>query len=209
MSKRHTFEEILSAEFKWPMDGDTLFVEADEPTENALIADNDFTRLVLMIEGYRRAADLAVARSHEQSSDRDFLVYPIIFNYRQFIELSLKYQLATHGSEVGIAPNWNTHNLESLWQEFQQMLDSYGNPDPDSADPIVAAAVAQFAKIDPKSDAYRYPVDQKGNVLPMAFAATHLENLGDVMTKIANYFTGCDGYLSALRDSSPPGESGC
>jgi hypothetical protein len=42
----------------------------------------------------------------------------------------------------------------------------------------------------------------------MTFAATQLDNLGDVMTKIANYFTGCDGYLSALRDAAPPAESG-
>jgi hypothetical protein len=125
---------------------------------NALIAENNFTRLVLMMEGYKRA-DLAVAHSRERTSDRDFLVYPIIFNYRQFIELSLKYQLATHGREVGIAANWNTHNLESLWQEFQQMLDSYGNPDSDSADP----SSPQQSRSLPRSIPNRTPIATGGS----------------------------------------------
>lgn len=198
MSKRHMFEEILNSEFRWPMDGDAPFIEAVDPLQNALIADDDFTRLVLMIDGYKRAADLSVAHCVEHRIDRDFLVYPIIFNYRQFIELSLKYQLATFGHRVGIPANWNTHKLDVLWQEFHEMLERFGTPDPDEADHIIATVVAQFAKIDPRSDAYRYPVDQKGNPLPMAFAATHLENLADVMDAVGGYFTGCDGYLSSL-----------
>lgn len=199
MSKRHIFEEILNSDFRWPMEGDTPFVEAENSMENALIAEDDFTRLVLMIDGYKRAADIAVAHCAECPADRDFLVYPIIFNYRQVVELSLKYQLATYGGPVGIDANWNTHRLDRLWENFASLLDRYGTPDPDEADPVVASVVAQFAKIDPRSDAYRYPVDQKGNPLPITFAATHLANLADVMQAVAGYFSGCDGYLSNLH----------
>lgn len=202
MSKRHVFEDILNSEFRWPMEGDTPFIEADDPMDNALIAEDDFTRLVLMIDGYKKAADVAVVHCAENPADRDVLVYPIVFNYRQFIELSLKYQLATYGRLVDVDANWKTHKLEVLWDDFERMLDRYGTVDPDSADPIVAFVVGQFAKIDPKSDAYRYPVDQKGNPLPVAFAATHLDNLADVMLKVAGYFSGCDGYLSDLSGAA-------
>lgn len=208
MSKRHTFETILESEFRWPMTGDDPFVEAENPMNNAHIAHDDFTRLVLMIDGYKRAADLAVAHCAGNRADRDSLVYPIIFNYRQFIELSLKYQLATFGHHVGIPANWKTHRLDILWQDFRQMLGHFGTPDPDGADPIVETVVGQFAKIDPKSDAYRYPVDQKGNPLPMALAATHLDNLADVVNAVAGYFTGCDGYLSHIIGAQPLGEQG-
>ena len=146
MSKRHVFEDILNSDFRWPMEGDTPFVEAADPMDNALIAKDDFARLVLMTDGYKRAADIAVAHCAEHPVDRDFLVYPIIFNYRQFIELSLKYQLATHGRPVEIEANWNTHKLEDLWQGFEKMLERYGTPDPDEADPVVASVVAQFAE---------------------------------------------------------------
>jgi len=203
MSKKHVFEEILNSEFRWPLAGDAAFVEAENPMDNASIAEDDFTRLVLMIDGYKQAADLAVRHCAEVRGDRNVLVYPIIFNYRQFIELSLKYQLATHGGPVGIEANWSTHKLDRLWGDFERMLELYGTPDPDEADPIVASVIAQFAKIDPKSDAYRYPVDQKGNPLPVALAATHLPNLSDVMQAVAGYFNGCDGYLSDLRGAMP------
>lgn len=197
MSKRHVFEEMLNSEFRWPTKGDQPFVEASEPIDNAMIAENDFTRLVHMIDGYKFAADLAVAHCNEYGSERDILVYPIVFNYRQFIELSLKYQIATYGKLANIGPVWNTHKLDDLWDHFQKILDAYGTSDPDEADSTVSYVIAEFSKIDPKSDAYRYPVDRNGAPLPMAFAATHLENLSDVMNAVAGYFTGCDGYLSS------------
>ena len=68
------------------------------------------TRLVLMKDGYKTAADLMVEAAASDRLSRDTLVFPIIFNYRQFLELSLKYQLATFGPEVGIKPNWKSHD---------------------------------------------------------------------------------------------------
>jgi hypothetical protein len=199
MSKRHVFEELLDTEFRWPVAGDRPFVEATEQADNAVIAEDDFTRLVLMMEGYKRAADLAVNHASGDRFDRDMLVFPILFNYRQFIELSLKYQLATHGRRVGIDANWKTHDLAILWASFRDRLERFGTPDPDEADPVVESVVLEFAKIDPGSYSNRYPVDRQGNALPIAYGAMHLENLADVMKAVAGYFTGCDGYLSDLR----------
>lgn len=199
MSKRHVFESLLDSDFRWPMAGDSAFVEGVEAVDNATIAEDDHTRLVLMTDGYKKAADLAVIYCEEHPGDRDFLVYPIIFNYRHFIELSLKHQLATHGPSVDVEPNWHTHDLAKLWDDFSEMIERYRIPDPDDADAVVQAVVAEFAKIDPKSDAYRYPVDQKGRPLPIAFASTHLANLADVMDAVGGYFDGCDGYFSACK----------
>jgi hypothetical protein len=199
MSKRHVFESLLDSDFRWPMAGDSAFIEGGEAIDNATIAEDDYTRLVLMTDGYKKAADLAVIHCIDHPADRDFLVYPIIFNYRHFIELSLKHQLATHGPSVGAEPNWHTHDLAKLWEAFSEMVDRYQIPDPDDADAVVQAVVAEFAKIDPKSDAYRYPVDQKGKPLPISFASTHLANLADVMDAVGGYFDGCDGYFSASK----------
>ena len=41
MSKRHVFEDIFNSEFRWPMEGDTPFIEADDPIDNAVIAEDD------------------------------------------------------------------------------------------------------------------------------------------------------------------------
>ncbi len=202
MTKRKTFEKILNADFRWPKKGDRPFVEADDPYDNANIANDGFTRLVLMIEGYKRAADLMIAEAVSDRRSRAMLVFPIIFNYRQFLELSLKYQLATFGPAVGIAPNWHTHDLADLWSEFLALLEFYGTEDPDDADPVVGEIVLEFAKIDPRSYSYRYPVDRQGRPVPVAHGDLHLATLADVMEAVAGYFAGCDGYLSSLSDAS-------
>lgn len=199
MAKRRTFEADLNTEFRWPTQGDHPFVVAAEPFENANIADNEFTRLVLMKQGYKSAADLMVQATVNDRGMRDTLVFPILFNYRQFLELSLKYQLATFGPTVGIEPNWRSHNLARLWSEFLEILERYGTEDPDDVDPIVGQVILEFAKIDPRSDSYRYPVDQAGRALPIAYSDLHLPTLADVIDGVAGYFSGCDGYLGSLR----------
>lgn len=198
MAKRKTFEEILNTEFRWPRQGDKPFVVADDPFDNANIADRSFTRLVLMTDGYKKAADLMVEATTNDRYARDTLVFPIIFNYRQFLELSLKYQLATYGRGAGIGPNWKTHDLSTLWSGFLDMLDRYGTEDPDDVDPVVGEIVLEFAKIDPSSYSYRYPVDTKGNPIPVSYSDLHLPTLADVMNAVAGYFSGCDGYLDSL-----------
>lgn len=201
--KRRVFEEVLQTEFRWPTAGDVAFVAAVDPADNANVAGDGFTRLVLMMEGYKKGGDLMVASATAEPSERDFLVSPIIFNYRQFVELSLKFMLATYGPTVGVEPNWHSHDLAVLWRDFAQLLERYGTSDPDDADPVVAAVVAEFAKIDPGSYSHRYPVDTKGNPLPLAITDLHLPTLADVMNAVAGYFTGCDAYLTELMGASP------
>ena len=135
------------------------------------------------------------------SFDRDALVYPIIFNYRQFIELELKYLIATYGLTVGVEANWKSHKLEDLWKAFTDVLDRYGSEDPQGTDPVVARIVAEFAKVDPRSFSYRYPVDTQGNPIPIAHEELDLAVLADVMKALEGYFSGCDGYLDHLQSA--------
>jgi hypothetical protein len=198
MAKRKSFEDILKTEFRWPAQNDKPFIVTDDPFDNANIAEDGFTRLVLMTDGYKTAADLMVKAAARDRLSRDTLVFPIIFNYRQFLELSLKYQLATFGPEVGIDPNWNSHDLAKLWAEFLAMLEHYGTKDPDEVDPVIEEIVLEFAKIDPGSYSHRYPVDRQGKPVPVAYSDLHLATLADVMNGVGGYFSGCDGYLSSL-----------
>ncbi|MFG6510623.1 MULTISPECIES: hypothetical protein [unclassified Sulfitobacter] len=202
MAKRKTFEAILNSEFRWPSPDDEAFSVADDPSENATISDDGFARLVLMTEGYKRAADLMVEAAAGDNLSRDTLVFPIIFNYRQFLELSLKYQIATFGPAVGVEPNWTSHDLAKLWAEFLAIMERFGTADPDEVDPVVERIILEFAKIDPGSYSYRYPVDRKGNPVPVAYPDLHLPTLADVMQGVAGYFTGCDGYFRSLLDAS-------
>lgn len=203
MGKKKSFEELLESDFRWPAPGDRPFVVHDDPHKNANIAENGLTRLVLMIDGYKRAADLMVEESERDQRARDILVFPIIYNYRHFLELSLKHQLATFGPTVGIEANWRTHQLEKLWESFCTMSERYGTPDPDEAEPIVGEIVLEFAKIDPGSFSHRYPVDRNGTPVPLAVHDLHLPTLADVLEAVSAFFSGSDGFFDNLKNAGP------
>lgn len=203
MTTEPSFEALLNREFRWPQVGDRPFTQSLRWQDNAYIDPHGHGRFVMMMTGYKMAADLMVERAAASRSDRDALVYPIIFNYRQFVELSLKYFIATYGHTVGIEAIWTSHDLGSLWKAFMEVLEGYGHGDPEGADSVVAGIVAEFAKVDPGSFSYRYPVDRKGNPIPIAHHELDLAVLADVMKALDGYFTGCDGYLDHLQSAGP------
>lgn len=199
MSDGSKFESLLDREFRWPRKGDRPFIQSASRQHNALIEPSAHGRLVMMMAGYKRAADLLVECGEADRFDRDALVYPIIFNYRQFIELSLKHLIATYGPAVGIKAIWNKHDLSELWKAFTKLLDGYGCQDVEETDPVVAEIIAEFSKVDPASFSYRYPVDTKGNPIPITHEELDLKALADVMHALEGYFTGCDGYFDSLQ----------
>lgn len=203
MTEENAFKSILTSEFRWPKAGDRPFTQSQNWQDNAYIDPHGHGRLVMMMTGYKRAADLMVERAILDNVDRSYLVYPIIFNYRQFIELSLKYLISTYGHTVGVDAIWNTHDLGDLWNALMAILDGYGHQDVDGTDPTVAQIVAEFAKVDPKSFSYRYPVDIKGRPIPITHSELDLAALADVMKALDGYFSGTDGYLDSLQSAGP------
>jgi hypothetical protein len=203
MSDVSKFEGFFSGEFRWPSQGDRPFIKSTNWKNNAEIEPHPHGRLVMMTTGYKMAADLMVKHAATDRFDRSALVYPIIFNYRHFIELSLKYLISTYGHTVGIEAIWNSHKLEQLWKAFMDVLNGYGCQDVEQTDPIVEEIVAEFAKIDPASFSYRYPFDIKGNPIPIEYDELDLEVLADVMKALQGYFDGCDGYLDNLQSADP------
>ncbi|MBN9585727.1 MAG: hypothetical protein J0G34_10060 [Afipia sp.] len=197
------FADILNREVRWPKQGDRAFTESDEWQQNARVTKGVHSRLVIMMTGYKKAADLLVEKSQRSGYDRDTLVYPIIFMYRQFIELELKYLVSTYGSRVGVTANWKSHDIAFLWSEFVKVLTAYGVNDPDQTDSVVRSIVAEFAKVDPGSYSYRYPVDIHGREIPLGVEVLNLQALKDVMDGVGAYFTGADGYLDHLDGAGP------
>lgn len=197
------FESLLRTDFRWPTEGDAPFVQSENWEQNAYIHRFGHGRIVMMMTGYKMAADLMVAHIALRRHDADALVFPVVFNYRQFIELSLKYLIVTYGHTVGIAAKWNTHDLKTLWETFLQVLNGYGHDDTEDTDKVVEHIILEFAKVDPGSFSYRYPVDSKGNLVALAHQELDLHRLADVMNGLDGYFSGCDGYLDALQGAGP------
>ena len=196
-------DAILRQPFRWPKAGDKLFAPAAEWHGNAVIAHHPDSRLVLMMTGYKKAGDVLVREAMDDRAVRDVLVFPIIFNYRQFIELSLKYILSAYGPSVGIAAIWDSHSLAKLWAEVLKVFEGYGARDGDGTEQAVGELIAEFDKVDPRSFAYRYPVDTRGHPTDIAFEQVDLSALADVIGGLDGFFTGCDGYLDRMRSAGP------
>jgi hypothetical protein len=192
-----------TTDFRWPTKGDRLFTQAENRHENAEIKGQVHNRLVMMFMGYKFAADLMVEHSNLGNYERAVLVYPVVFNYRHFIELALKYIIATYGRTIGVKPNWKTHDLGTLWKTFLQILDGYGCEAPDGTDEVMSAIIAEFAKVDEKSFSFRYPVDQQGRKISLGHEELDLNALADAMNGVEGYFIGTDGYLDNLQNAGP------
>ena len=202
MGKRKAFEAALSSDFRWPKKGDTPFAASPDRDRNTTVESSQFLRPHQIKAGYLHAANSLVQQTQEHPKKRETLVFPIIFSYRQYIELSLKYLIDDFGAMVGVNANWTTHDLARLWHMLENILEEYGTSDPDKADQVVRKIIAQFAKVDPQSYSYRYPVDTRGQEIPTAIEELDLEVLADVMKGVESYFNGCQDYLDHLVSSA-------
>lgn len=199
---RIDFTEILNLGLRFPKEGDTLFKPSSAWMGNATLADRKFSHLVLMTDGYKKGADTLVAKASSDRGLRDFLVYPVVFCYRHFVELSLKYIIASHGPTVGVQPNWTTHSLEELWTTTNKVLDGFG-VEKDEMHAAVCACIEELSKADPLSFKFRYPTDRNGEALPFSVERFDLVQLRDVVEGMSGYFGGLDGYLSELKNAGP------
>ena len=87
-------------EIPWPRKGDRFFVTGgDRNLLACIVAD-----LSLASTGYLNAADLLV-ESLNQNTRNDALVFPIVFCYRQSIELQLKALTETLAAFTGKTPD--------------------------------------------------------------------------------------------------------
>jgi hypothetical protein len=92
----------------WPSPREALFVET-HPFRGAWAASQSDERLYRMIQGFRDAGDLLAAEGAADPNRAQNLLYPAIFNYRQSIELHLKYILMAYGPLAGEKPDFKSH----------------------------------------------------------------------------------------------------
>jgi hypothetical protein len=195
------FLDLLTKKFRWPIAGDRLFDSSKEPWDDARIVPDEFSRMVVMADGYKEGADTLVQTAIEQGNRRDFFIYPIVFCYRQYLELTLKWFLWTYGPAVGVSPNWRSHDLITLWGEFAKIQSLSGADEGDEgASDVVAECIREFSEIDEGSFNFRYAMKANGTPIALSRDRVDLARLRDVMEGIKSYFMGSDGFLDHLQD---------
>ena len=153
-------------------------------------------------EGYWLSADHLVDLSLSESSNRDFLIYPILFLYRQFLELSLK-EIIIYAEELtveGETKRRDHHRLDSLWTQVEQLMTDVSDGSVEHDVTVIGNAVRQFASIDPTSQLFRYPEEKDGTAVVFPLARVSLPRLRDEMENAGTAIQMVSGGLSARVD---------
>ncbi|MGG3399259.1 hypothetical protein ABER78_20590 [Bacillus velezensis] len=142
-------------------------------------------------EGFFQAAHMSIKPAKYYS---DSLVYPIIFNYRHYLELVLKENILRFQIFFRLPITYkNTHNLIWLLDKLESIL--VPNNLGFLISPTQKKVIQDFHKIDSQNDAFRFVFNTEGS---LSHTYDHkqisLWNLHFTMNEIYNDFTNID-YL--------------
>src|SRR5204863_73884 len=95
--------------------------------------------------GYKMAAERLIELAKDEPYKSDYIVFPIIFLYRQYLELRLK-QLVLDGSRLlGIPADFpKTHRIDLLWESCKPVLNKIKLDDDDEVAWQVAKAIGNI-----------------------------------------------------------------
>ena len=126
----------------------------------------------LYVSGYKEAADSIVDNAEEFGVD--LLVYPVLFLYRHFLEIGLKYDLIVLRRYFREPPKLPTHHrLDILWQEIRSLSEREWNSEEHTEYyDAMGHRINEFQQVDNQSFAFRYPVTKQNT--------STLDNLPDV-----------------------------
>lgn len=154
-------------------------------------------------DGFLRAAEILV-ENVRTTYELNTVIFPILFLYRHYIELSLKETIAygrylQHGTP-------KSHDLKSLWKETKACIYKHTtNLDKDELQEV-ERVVLRIHELDPTSEASRYPVVKKrqGTTRAASFSQgpTHvdLDDLAENMKILSKFIHNITNFLSVAQD---------
>ena len=193
MTDEHTRQQ------SWPHDVDGVLGTTRDWRTNASVNGGGDT---LYIDGYKTAADTLVNHVARDRYASDTLVYPIVFSYRQYLELLLKALLAEARERSSIdEPIPAKHQLPVIWQPLRALLEQSW-PDIDAELAAVDDVVGQLDRVDPASIAFRYPTTTRGErSLAPKLILINLRDLASLVARAGRFLEGCYEQLSGERDA--------
>lgn len=176
--------------------GDGLFLQGLDAFHMACVTHwHDGKGFVTYPAGYKMGADRLIQSALQDPHNADVLIFPIVFLYRQYLELRLK-QLIRDGNRLfgGLSDFPNTHRLDVLWESCkpvlkQVKLDDDGEVAWRVAEGIgaIETCILHFAHIDPTSMAFRYPVDKERTPFLRDLNTIDIQHFGEAMRDVASY----------------------
>lgn len=184
----------------WPRKGDRLF-KGDVDWWNNACLNYLHSHWGSYAAGYKLAGDLLIQHIKNARRHQDTLVYPIVFLYRQYIELRLK-QLIKDGNLLLEIPNDlpKHHKIDKLWEQCRRILEKVWPEGPAEDLDAVEERIQQFSERDPTSTVFRYPPRKNGSRSLPGLTHINLRNLQEVMARIGSLLDAASTGISVYLD---------
>lgn len=154
------------------------------------------------VEGYRRAAIALFDYAESSRASPDYMLFPIAFAWRHYLEIALKDIIAA-GRELA-GDGWgfpSGHKLLDLWKAARPHIAKLGDPAaPELAN--VENNLVEFDRIDHLGDGFRYPLNsaRTGPSLQSPPESVSLRFLHEAMDAVAMFLLCVRSELSARLD---------
>jgi hypothetical protein len=184
----------------FPGPEDALFpaVSAAGPSSrwSAALAWHDYTT------GYKEAADLLVAHVAETGWQAEKLRFPILFLYRQHLELMVKSLIRVCCGALGRNQDFpKHHDLHRLWQICACLLHEI-SPNA-SVDEVreTSRLFEELSSLDPSADAFRFPESKSGALSPASGLDIDVSRVREIVEKLSFFLDCIDTSITAERDA--------
>ena len=213
MSKASTSND---ERFPWPSGKDRLFItpspKPKSKTENTPSFDAVLDALKLDLGYVYREAYFDAGKVLAQAlceNDRNWpLIYPMLFCFRHFVELSLKAvieiycKLLEQNPQIELAKE---HGPMKLWNEAKRLINEAAPPrdSTDDTDTHVERCLNELNQFDKGSQLFRYPTDKKGESVENRLPRLDLAQFFGTMENLQALFQGCEmqaEHLIECRD---------
>lgn len=154
------------------------------------------------VEGFRRMAVAAYEYAVESRSSPEYMLFPIAFAWRHYLEIALKDIIAA-GGELAGDEWWHPagHKLLDLWRDARPHIIQLGDPNaPELAN--VEHNIREFHRIDPGGDGFRYTLDVNLTTASLANApaSVSLRLLHEAMDAVYMFLSAVKSELSSRLD---------
>ncbi|MGL6078890.1 hypothetical protein [Methyloversatilis discipulorum] len=190
----------LLAKIKYPsyFAGQQLFIRGEDWHNNAMLGWTHFP-WDIYAAGYKDAADALVTALAERKASIDSVVYPLVFLYRQGLELKLKLilpQARRMADKEAVADH--KHGLMPLWSELRRHLEQLSLHKGAQELPAIEDFIRQLDTVDPGSFAFRYPTTKKGEVSLPELRHINVRHLSEIMDSVFGMLDGIHSYLGEM-----------
>lgn len=196
-------DAVINKKYRWPQRGDRIVQHVSKPTD-AYISEVPYERAFSIWRGYFKAGKLLAEACERDPFEVNYLIYPMIFNYRHGLEVAMKEIVSEYGAAEGICLGKDKdHNLHELWKSYRQLSERFNPQAGDETDKAVGLVILDFHCLDKDAVAFRYSTNRDGATFKFASGVVTISTLKDVMDGCQHYFEGSDDYYFAMRQEGP------